>query len=87
MDSNITSGGESKLSVATTRQGSLKKFNITFIKSQSCALYMGELIFGILFWALLANPRYRYSVGCYSYLMFVGMFAWLLTMLVFFYMW
>ena len=78
MDSNVTPGGERKLTSTTTRQGSLITFNVAFIKSLSCALYMGEFIFGMLFWALLANPIY--GGGWYSYLMFVGVLAWLLTM-------
>jgi len=62
---------------ATTTRHSLITFNVTFIKSLSFALYMAEFVFGLITWALVADPRLH--GGHYSYVIFVGVFAWLLT--------
>ncbi|XP_069822375.1 plasmolipin [Dendropsophus ebraccatus] len=62
--------------------GFCPKPDITFLRSIPGILMIVEIVLGLLVWALIADTRYYY-VSAYGWVMFVALFCWLLTIILF----
>lgn len=56
--------------------------DVSFLKSIPAILMAVELVFGLLVWALVADSHYWWSPA-YGWVMFVALFCWLLTLILF----
>lgn len=62
--------------------GFCPKPDLTFLMSIPGILMMVELVLGLLVWALIADTYY-FIVPAYSWVMFVAIFCWLITLILF----
>lgn len=67
---------------ASSGGGFWPKPDLTFIMSIPGILMMVELVLGLLVWALIADTNYA-AVPAYGWVMFVAIFCWLLTLILF----
>ncbi|XP_077307273.1 plasmolipin [Lithobates pipiens] len=56
--------------------------DLSFVKSIPAILMAVELVFGLLVWALVADSHY-WLAAAYGWVMFVALFCWLVTLILF----
>ncbi|XP_067853893.1 plasmolipin [Heptranchias perlo] len=59
--------------------------DIHFLKSFIGLLMIVELVFGLLVWALIAGSRISSGDAAFGWVMFVAVFLWILTIIIFFF--
>ncbi|KAM3920113.1 plasmolipin [Leptodactylus fuscus] len=67
---------------ASSGGGFFPKPDITFLRSIPGILMIVEIVLGLLVWALIADTHH-YRVAAYGWVMFVAIFCWILTIILF----
>ncbi|XP_041048331.1 plasmolipin-like [Carcharodon carcharias] len=57
--------------------------DVCFLKSSIGILMIVELVFGLLVWALIAGSRISSGDGAFGWVIFVAIFLWILTIVIF----
>ncbi|XP_069073311.1 plasmolipin [Pleurodeles waltl] len=77
-----TQTSTSGVSTSTTLTWKFISLDVGFVKSAAGILMILEIVLGLLVWALIADSHYQY-VPAYSWVMFVAVFCWIATVILF----